>query len=473
MKKKPTYTTLKKVILFIEKHQLIKTDEKILVAVSGGIDSVCLLDMLYSLKNTLNIRLEAAHLNHMLRGEESDRDEAFVAKLCDRYHISLHIKRVNVKDASKGRSLQDIARQIRYNFLHEIQSQTDCVKIATAHTGSDQAEEVLLRLIRGTSLSGLSGIQPKRADGVIRPLITLTRQEIVTYANENNIAFVEDSSNNSLKYLRNKIRKNLLPIVEGYNGTFVKSAINLAENLCETEDFLELTAKEAENQCKNQENTLNIAELQKLHTAIRKRVYRNAIIKNIGAGGKITSNHLLKIDELVMSHRQEAAYCLPEKVVVQRQGNTLVWHKMPNGKPTQHVDITQDVSQLIISTQGTWQIPWLQKKIVIEQADFDYTNPQKNKDTTYPKTLWIDADKINFPIVIRRRRHGDTFKPFGAETERHLKHFLNSKKIPLPERNELPILICNERIIAIAGVELCDMLKITTDTKNILKISLI
>lgn len=471
--KKTIYTSFKKVILFIEKHQLIKADEKILVAVSGGIDSVCLLDMLYSLKNTLNIRLEAAHLNHMLRGEESDRDEAFIAKLCDQYHVPLHIKRVKVKDLSKGRSLQDIARQIRYNFLHEIQNQTDCAKIATAHTGSDQAEEVLLRLIRGTSLSGLSGIKPKRADGVIRPLIMLTRQEIVTYANEKNISFVEDSSNNSLKYLRNKIRKDLLPIVEGYNGTFVKSAINLAENLYETENFLELKAKQAENQCKNKENTLNIEKLKTLHAAIRKRVYRNAIIKNIGAGGKITSNHLLKIDELVLSQKQNTAYCLPEKVVVQRQGNSLIWHKMPNGKPPQHVDITQDASQLIISTQGIWQIPWLQKQIAIEQADFDYTTLPQNKDTLYPKTLCIDADKVTFPIVVRRRKHGDTFKPFGAETERHLKHFLNSKKIPLLERNELPILTCNEKIIAIAGVELCDAVKLTSETKNILNISLI
>ncbi len=450
---------------------MISSGDRVLVAVSGGIDSVCLLNILQSIKKKLNIQLEVAHLNHMLRGEEAERDASFVQQLCNNYQIPLHLQKTNIKEKSKGRSLQDIARQIRYDFLLATKNNFCCTKIATAHTGTDQAEEILIRLIRGTSMSGLSGIKPKRADCIIRPLLILTRQEILAYAQKNNIEFVEDSSNNSLKYQRNKVRQKLLPIMENFNKSFVKNTSNLAEILYENEEFMEDETNIAEKQCKIGTNAIDIEKLSKIHPSIRKRIYRNLIIKSTGSGGTVTSNHLSKIDEIAMNTNQYSAYCLPNKTVVMRKQNYIYWQTTERGKIEHNFTIPDNSPLIRITAQGVWDIPWSKKKLIIEEVRLNQSL-KNNDDISTNRMLYLDGGKIDFPVFIRQRRHGDMFMPFGSQKERHLKHFLNSKKIPLHDRNSLAVMTSDNAIVAVLGVEICDSLKVTNETKKILRISL-
>ena len=219
-----------KLLTFIREQGLIERGDRIVCAVSGGADSVALLFALYLLKDKLKIQLEAAHFNHQLRGEESQRDEKFVRDFCSRYDIPLHVGGGQVQPGRKG--LEAAARDARYAYLQSLDG-----KIATAHTADDNAETVLLHLIRGTGLKGLGGIAPKRGK-LIRPMLSTTRQEVEAFLGEWNLPHVEDSSNGSDAFLRNRVRHHVMPLLRQENPRIGENLSKLALRLRLDEEYL-------------------------------------------------------------------------------------------------------------------------------------------------------------------------------------------------------------------------------------------
>ncbi|OGP35336.1 MAG: tRNA lysidine(34) synthetase TilS, partial [Deltaproteobacteria bacterium GWC2_42_51] len=208
---------LDKIRKTIKKYRMIDKDETVVVCVSGGIDSVALLHILTGLREEYKLSIIAAHINHRLRGRESDRDEEFVRQLAHNFNVKFVGKRVDTaKFLKRGDSLQDVARQLRYRFFDEVAQRYNADRIATGHTMDDLAETMIMRFLRGTGLSGLSGIPPVRGK-YIRPLIDISRQEIEKYVSIHGLNFVRDSSNKKVKYLRNRIRLKLMPVLKDYN----------------------------------------------------------------------------------------------------------------------------------------------------------------------------------------------------------------------------------------------------------------
>lgn len=226
------------IIRTINKYNLIENGDKIIVALSGGADSVTLLDILNSLKEKYDITVYAAHVNHNLRGEEADRDENFCKFLCEKYNIELFIKTADVKTIAQQQKISEelCGRKIRYEFFDEL-SKGLGAKIATAHTASDNAETLLFNIIRGSSVVGAGAIPPKR-DNIIRPLIELTREQIENYCTEKDLEYITDSSNLSDDYTRNKIRHNVIPVLKQINPNFENNAMNLSENAREVSAYI-------------------------------------------------------------------------------------------------------------------------------------------------------------------------------------------------------------------------------------------
>ena len=221
---------LNKLSCFIREHRMVSAGDEIVCAVSGGADSVALLFALYLLAPKLQITVKAAHFNHGLRGEESDRDENFVRELCARYEIPLFVGCGNIKAGKKG--LEAAAREARYAFFRTLSG-----KIATAHTADDNAETVLMHLLRGSGLKGLGGITPVRGN-LIRPMLCITRQDVLSFLEEYHLAFVRDSSNDSDDFLRNRLRHHVMPRLVGENPRLLENLSSTALRLREDEAYL-------------------------------------------------------------------------------------------------------------------------------------------------------------------------------------------------------------------------------------------
>lgn len=255
---------LNKVSSFIRQNQLAEPGDKVICAVSGGADSVALLFAFYLLKEKLGISLEAAHFNHNLRGEESNRDEAFVREFCDRYDIPLHVGSGMVSPGKKG--LEAAARDARYAFLRTLEG-----KIATAHTADDNAETILMHLVRGTGLKGLGGIAPKQGN-LIRPMLEVTRNEVEDFLKEYYLPHVEDSSNHGDEFLRNRIRHHVMPLLKAENPRLAENMSRMAFHLREEEEFLSSQAQF--------ETLPGVAELRTMPKAQRSRVLADFLKKS-------------------------------------------------------------------------------------------------------------------------------------------------------------------------------------------------
>ena len=234
----------------VEKYNLLSNGDKVIVALSGGADSVTLLDMLNSVKELYNLTIYAAHINHGLRGEEADRDENFCEILCKNYNIEIFVKKADVKTLAKMQKISEelCGRQVRYNFFEEL-SQKLCAKIATAHTASDNIETLLFNITRGSSITGAGAITPKR-DNIIRPLIMLTREQIESYCEEHHLEFVTDSTNLTDDYTRNKIRHQVIPVLRQINPNLELSAFHFSESARETAEYINSRTQKAINNAK-------------------------------------------------------------------------------------------------------------------------------------------------------------------------------------------------------------------------------
>lgn len=424
-----------KVLKTIEDYSMLSGGDNIIVALSGGADSVALLHFLNSIKEKYNFNLFACHVNHMIRGEEADADEHFVAQLCSKLGVELFVKKVDVPAIAKEQktSLELCGRNVRYEFFKEL-SQKLCAKVATAHTASDNAETVLYNIARGTSITGLCGIRPTR-DYIVRPFINVTRHEVEEYCREFSLSFVTDSTNLTDDYTRNNIRHNCVPALIDVNADMFSAVSRMTNSMRELKDFLDnYSLKEV----KSAENKYGYScqKLLDIHPA----VLSNAI-------------HLI-----AKTHG-----CDIEQTHIE-----LIIKAMNNGGC---VDLPCDMR--CVCKQGTMRI--------VSQTSFTYDFECKLKD--YEKTEYISkeeltninrnllsdfisCDIINEETVIRTRKEGDTFTLQNRGVTKSLKKLFNEMKIPAEQRDRLLVVANDSTVLWIQGIGTSEQGKVTQNSSG-------
>ena len=396
---------LNKLRSFVKRYELISPGDRVTVALSGGKDSVALLFALYLLKDEWSISLEAAHFNHHLRGEESQRDEGFVRDLCDRFDIPLTVGEGWVEPGEKG--LEAAAREARYAFFRTLPG-----KIATAHTADDNAETVLLRMVRGTGLKGLGAIAPKNGT-VIRPLLSTTRQEIETFLASYSLPHVEDSTNGEDDFLRNRIRHSVMPLLRQENP-------RIAENLSAM--ALGLRLDEAYLQSRTQGDIPGVAELRTLDPALRRR-FLERFLKESGVK-EPEQSHILQAEQLVFHWNPSAAMDFPGGVTVARQYDRLV--RLAEPRVLTPRVLTGDT---YLEELGLW--------VTVGEASSLEQGPQVF--TVQPKGA----------LQLRGRQAGDSLCLSGGT--KSLKKLFIDRKIPAALRDSVPVLCDEQGILGVMG----------------------
>lgn len=419
------------VYALIREYDLIPPGSTVLCAVSGGADSVYLLHRLNTLRPpyVCDFTLVAAHYNHHLRGKESDRDEEFVRSLVWRGGfcafsrnippVKLIVGHGDVAAEAKRRKkgIEETAREMRYAFLQETARQLGGALIATAHTADDNAETLLLHLVRGTGLQGLTGI-PVKGENLIRPLLTTTRQEIEDYLRVYGIPHIEDSSNQDLAYARNRIRAQVMPVLRDLNPRFSEGVAATAQFLREDNDYLNSQAKQlaAQAQCVNGEVSIPAALLAQAPQPIAVRAVRQLITRLAGGCRDYSAAHLENIVELCQNDSPSARLYLPHGVTAQRV-----------------------YDRLILSRTAPPIPPW------------EPVFPRRGQ-TPIPGTDWmLKLDGNPWPgLVVRPRQTGDEITLPGRP-RRSLKKLFIDKKIPRMERERIPVLADEDGVLAVAG----------------------
>ena len=396
-----------KLLRFIRQEDMVQPGDTVVCALSGGADSVALLFALYLLKERLEITLEAAHFNHHLRGEESDRDEEFVRQLCHRYDIPLHLGGGEVVPGKKG--LEAAARDARYAFLRSLDG-----RIATAHTADDNAETVLMRLIRGTGLKGLGGIPPVQGK-LIRPMLTVTRQEVEDFLQEWCLSHVEDSSNATDAYLRNRIRHHLMPFLRRENPKIAENLSNMALRLRQEESYLDVLTDSAA--------LPPVESLRKMPKAQRSR-HLSAFLERSGVK-EPQSAHIALAEELVFSDRPSARASFPGGVTVSRNYDIL-----------EAISRQESLEETVVPCPGTVEIPGY--RVICREAE----SLLQSEDTF---TVVPCGN-----MVVRSRKSGDQLRlPGGTKS---LKKLLIDRKIPAAQRDTLPVLADEAGILGVYSI---------------------
>lgn len=418
---------VKKVKEFIEKEDLFSKQDKILVALSGGADSVALTRILI----TLGYHCEAAHCNFELRGEESDRDEDFVRNFCRSLNIKCHSIHFETRRyaAQQSISIEMAARELRYNWFSKICEESDCQVVAVAHHKDDSVETMLLNLIRGTGINGLLGIRPKNGN-VVRPLLCASRQEVVAYLHRMNQTYVTDSTNLEDEYTRNKIRLNLLPLMEEINPS-------VKDGLIKTSSYLNDVSK----------------------------VYQQAIKESIDRIF-ITPEKEISIEKLM---NEPAPQALLFEVLSPLGFNSTQVEEVYgslNGQP----------GKRFISSQ--WQVVKDRDLLLIERVKTANDKPQiifeevlLTKDFVIPKdknTACFDANKFKGVISIRKWEKGDYFIPFGMKGKKLVSDFMTDSKFSLLKKEQQWVLSCNDQIAWLIGERTDNRFRIDDSTQKVI-----
>ena len=460
------------VLKIIQQYDLVETGDKIIIGVSGGPDSVCLLHILGKLSSDLNISLFAVHINHMLRGEESNEDERYVTELCSRLSIPLTVKKIDIKKISqeKGISLEEAGREIRY-LEFELEAQRHSAeKIAVAHNKNDQAETVLMHIIRGSGLDGLKGMDIKRKK-LIRPLLFTERKDIEEYCVQNSLNPRVDSSNLESVYTRNKVRLELIPAIDSIFKTDISKSISkMAVLIKDDSDFIEEQVDSLYRKCitksEASEIWLNLKILKTIHPAERKRILRNAL-KSVNFDLKgIEAVHIDSIVNLVLDGKTGSELHLPSDIRVKKSYQELcIFIKQEFKKPYNY--------DIVLIIPGTTSIDGPGIRVVaslVEKSD----NIGKFiiiKDNSLIQ--YFDFDSLKKGITIRNRKEGDIFKPNKSNGKKKIKEYFIDNKIPRDKRDEIPLIANNNEIVWVVGYKISDKFKVTENTKTILKLEFI
>ncbi len=399
---------LNKLSATLRRYAMVQPGDAVVCAVSGGADSMALLWAMYLLQDKLDISVSAAHFNHGLRGAESDRDEAFVRDFCAGYGIEFVSGSGKVIPGEKG--LEAAAREARYGFLTSLPG-----KIATAHTADDNAETVLMHVLRGTGLKGLGGITPVRGN-LIRPMLNVTREEVLAFLAEYSIAYVQDSSNDENTFLRNRLRHKLLPLLKQENPSLAVNVSAMAQRLRQDEAALSGAAQA--------EMTNRIGKLRAMEPAIRGRVLASFLTE---AGVKEPeAEHIAQLERLIFSEKPSAKASFSRGITIGRNYDALEVYTAPKSWETRE-----------LVCPGSTPIPELDLRIVCQAGSAENT---PNSFCVAPRGR----------MVVRPRSAGDTICLSGGT--KSLKKLFIDRKIPACQRNAIPVIADDEGVLGVAGI---------------------
>lgn len=433
--------TISKVKDFIFKHQLLQYDSEIIVGVSGGADSMALLDILLK----LGYKCTAAHCNFHLRGDESNRDYLFVKAYCIENEIQFlsidfdtlgHMKKHSV-------SLEMAARDLRYKWFEETRMNHNADKIAVAHHSDDSVETVLINLIRGTGIKGLTGISASNGN-IVRPLLCLSRNEIEEYLAQNKIEFVTDSTNNENEYIRNKIRLDIIPHLQTINPSVVKSIQRTSENLSAVERIYNQSIIESKERIFSQ-NRIDIELL------LKEKEPQTILFEILVAYG-FNFETVLEVFNSAEGISGKIFYS-ENHILVKDRNQFIISEKTETDNKEYHIE------------EGVFNINY-PLRLNLEIYD---NNPSlgiiKDKNTIY-----LDKTTISFPLTIRKWRKGDRFIPFGMRGSKKLSDYFSDNKFSIIDKENVWLLCSNDKIVWIIGQRADDRFKVTENTETILKI---
>ena len=448
-------TTEQNIIRFVKSASLLDEGENALIALSGGPDSVFALHFFMKFRRRFRINLFAAHVNHNLRGKDSDADEAFVKKLCAELNIPLLITGVDVKKfkAKEKFSTEEAARILRYEALRKSADKFGCGKIITAHTSDDNTETVLLNLAKGTGLSGVAGIPVKRGK-IIRPLLSVEKSEILEYLKKNKIPYRIDKTNEENDFQRNYVRNKLIPglkkINPSLNETFFKSS-NVFRNAKNIVDSVVSKNYEKYVAVKNDEVKISDLLAEKEGKEIFLETVKFAVEQNFGIA--LQYANLINLFELT-ENQTGKSFKIEKSVVAVKERSGIILFKKKKEKPFAPVEIGLGES---VKVNGVGI------KISKKEKFNGKLKRKKNREI-------ISADEIEGKFVLRRWKRGDSFRPLGMRGTKNVSDFLTEQKIDSAKRKEILVLTDKNKIVWVVGLRIDDRFKITKKTKKAIKL---
>ena len=456
---------IKKIQQTIEKYNLLNKGESVVVALSGGPDSTALLTVLCSIAGKMDLKLIIAHFNHGLRGSESDADERYCRELAEKSGLIFCPGKLDKKTDTKGISPEDFYRRQRYEFLNRTAEKYKAQKIALGHNLNDQAETVLLNLLRGSGLEGLKGFRPMRDDRIIRPLIETSRQEIISFLDASQIAYRQDRSNKDNKHLRNKIRNELIPhLKKEYNPRIDENLAQMAQILRVEDDFIKRhvtgALKKSVLQKDSSSLSLKVNTVRQLPDALRWRLLKTIMEDLTPLKNGISYAHVRSVDDLVQKSESGRKATLPSKIRARREYDKLILEKKKTGKkPVQY--------EYVLNIPGS---VYIKERNMTVKGKFSKRGNSRIKNRE--NTVYLDGDMIKPPLIVRNRRDGDWFQPLGMAGRQKIKKYFIDHKIAAPRRDEIMLLVDGHSVIYIENMHLNDRVKISAKTKKVLELQI-
>lgn len=457
---------VKKVIEYVEKNKMLSNGDGIVVGVSGGADSVCLLKILCELRKIYEINIVAVHIHHGIRGEEADRDRDFVEKVCQSLEVENLVYKYDVLQIAKERGMteEEAGREVRYSTFRKVMREKGFNKIAVAHNMGDNCETILFNLCRGSELKGLGGIQPVR-DEIIRPLLNITRKDIEEYLNNLNIEYIVDSTNLLNEYGRNKIRNIVVPYLnENINSRTVEHIVEAGAALMEAEEYLESQTDMAMSLHKiDVKEGMIKEEVLAEPDIIVKRIIRRVVFAQAGKLKDITSTHITSVLKL-FSMDVSKSINLPYDLVVKRTYEGVLINKKVDKGIVERLDFLLEAGkQYSINNEMSLMVT------VKEVEKGKKLNEIKEK--LYTKCF--DYDKIKDTLRIRNRLPGDYLVVDSKGSHKKLKEYLINEKIPKDDREGLVLVTEGSHVLWIVGHRISEYYKVTDETTRILEIKII
>lgn len=461
-----TLSLLEKFRRTLKKYRMLSPGDRVLVAVSGGPDSMALLRALCLLGNEYALQLRVAHLDHGTR-PETDQELLFVQRIAQELGLPCSVRTVDVPAYRRARSLslQEAGREVRYRFFEEEAAAHGCSRIALGHTANDQAETVLMRLLRGSGSRGLSGIPPLRGP-YIRPLIEVTRPEIEEFLRDQGVTYLLDPSNRKPLYLRNRIRLDLLPGLHEYNPNLLQTLTRLADILRQEDRYLEEHCQGLLADLLLERNerrlVLDRKRLMELPLAIQRRILREGIRQMKGDLRSISQGHLEELLKGLEGEEAGKRYPLPGLWAEKGQKGLI----LRTGGRERDPEKGEKVEEVELPVPGFREIPALSLGFDLVVGERDELGLQAHHGD--PWLALFDYERVQLPLRVRTRRPGDRFHPLGARGRKKLKAFFIDKKIPWDQRDRTPLLVSGEEVLWVVGVRISDRAKVTEATRRIL-----
>lgn len=425
----------------------LKSNAKILVGVSGGVDSMVLCDLLLTNK----IDFEIAHVNYGLRGVESDQNEQITKEFAVKNQIRFHLLKItdHEKVSVPESGIQKWARDLRYAWFEKLSEENQCRFIAVAHHGNDQAETILHQFIRGGTFAALRGMKSRR-DKIIRPLLSFTKAQIIQYAVENNIAWREDASNQQNKYTRNKIRNELIPLAGEINPGIVESLMERSVLFGEAEDLIHHTLQK-----EIAENVAHVDSAIHFNSAwITHHPYKHLLMWEILHPFNFTPGQME--EAMTLADSQSGSYIISGSHILLHDRNQFIVSEQ-----IKQEDNTITIDHLYFEISDTIR---LSGKII---------SPEEVKFSADQSIAFLDADKLHLPLIVRRWREGDKFKPLGMVGHQKISDFLIQQKMSILDKKNVFVLISKEEIVWVCGMRISEDYKITDLSKHALRLDFV